>query len=310
MYLPLCLVVVGGLAWPDRCQGQDAPPVTSDLLWSPGAAFDLDAFLASGGTTHRAILPGLGPVVFMPDSLLYPPLLASPKESRMGTALVHIEGEGWKWDSTLGARMGVLRWAFGPPEALVAAQLDLEASAQVRTDPEEQLDLVSSDFRVGLPLTFSRGVHRWKIAYYHMSAHAGDEFLLKNPGFLRRNWSRDALVLGYARYLTPVLRLYAEAGWAMASDVSKPWEFQWGAEWVPALYAGRIGAPFLAVNGHLREELDFGGTFTAQAGWSWRGPSNGHLLRLGVQYVNGGSTQMQFFDRHEEQLGVGIWFDY
>ena len=70
------------------------------------------------------------------------------------------------------------------------------------------------------------------------------------------------------------------------------------------------GSPFVALNGHLRQEVDFGGNFVAQAGWQWRGSDCEHLLRAGVHYYNGKSPQFQFFDRFEHQIGFGIWYDF
>ena len=96
-----------------------------------------------------------------------------------------------------------------------------------------------------------------------MSSHVGDEFLLSRPGFPRYNWSRDAIVLGYSIYMTETLRLYAEAGLATRSDVSEPWEFQFGADWAPTAPTGFRGAPFFAINGQLRQEVDFGGNLTS-----------------------------------------------
>ena len=61
---------------------------------------------------------------------------------------------------------------------------------------------------------------------------------------------------------------------------------------------------FFAVNAHLREENDYGGNFTVQTGWQWRGRT-GHLLRLGMQYFNGMSEQYEFYNKFEEQIGVG-----
>lgn len=65
----------------------------------------------------------------------------------------------------------------------------------------------------------------------------------------------------------------------------------------------------LAINGHLREELDFGGNLVVQAGWQWRGPA-GHLFRTGLQYFNGKSDQFEFYDRFEQKIGIGIWYDF
>ena len=69
------------------------------------------------------------------------------------------------------------------------------------------------------------------------------------------------------------------------------------------------GSPFAAVNGHLREEVNFGGNLSVQVGWQWRG-SSGHVFRTGLQYFNGKSAQYQFFNEHEDQIGMAIWYDY
>ncbi|MGC3968639.1 MAG: DUF1207 domain-containing protein [Pirellulales bacterium] len=104
--------------------------------------------------------------------------------------------------------------------------------------------------------------------------------------------------------------VYGEAGWAFHSDVSEPWEFQFGAEYSPLTKPGLGGAPFLAVNGQLRQELDFGGNVVVQAGWQWRARNRGHLFRVGMQYYNGKSDQFEFYDQGENKVGVGLWYDY
>ncbi len=143
-----------------------------------------------------------------------------------------------------------------------------------------------------------------------MSSHLGDEFVLNNPGFNRFNWARDALVLGHSIYMTETLRLYAEAGWAFHSEISQPWEFQFGLDWAPNAPTGFRGAPFFAANVHLRQEVNYGGNVSAMTGWSWMSERDRHLLRLGVHYYNGKSSQYSFYDDFEEQLGFGIWYDF
>ena len=106
------------------------------------------------------------------------------------------------------------------------------------------------------------------------------------------------------------VRLYAEAGWGFRTKgPAEPWEFQFGAEVSPSGPTGWGGAPFLALNGHLREDVDFAGGLTVQAGWQWRG-RNGQLLRTGLHYFNGKSDQMQFLTQREQQIGMGIWYDF
>jgi hypothetical protein len=114
------------------------------------------------------------------------------------------------------------------------------------------------------------------------------------------------LAVGY--YYTEHWRLFAEADYAFGTDGgAEPWEFQFGSDFSPAV---RGGAPFAAFYGNLRQELDFGGFFVVQAGWQIRGGPAMHTFRLGVEYVNGASTQYEFFDDFEQRIGFGIWYDY
>jgi len=99
------------------------------------------------------------------------------------------------------------------------------------------------------------------------------------------------------------------AGWAFTSDISKPWEFQFGADYAPLWPTGFHGSPFFAINAHLREEVDFAAAMTVETGWAWRSEAS-RLLRAGVIYYNGKSNQFSYYRQHEEQIGVGLWYDF
>ncbi len=220
------------------------------------------------------------------------------------------ERDGNYWDATLGGRAGVLRFGNTDPSMPEGWQLDVEGAAFPRLDLDHDRDLVSSDFRFGVPLTARQGPLQMKFGYYHLSSHLGDEYMVRYNTLNRRNYVRDSLVLGSGVFLNPSLRLYGEVGYAFYVDGgAEPWEFQFGAEYSPLDGRRMVGAPFLAVNGHLRQENDFGGNVTAQAGWQWRGRT-GHVFRIGVHYLNGMSDQYQFYDQHEEQIGGGLWYDF
>ncbi len=249
----------------------------------------------------------------LPRDLIFKSYLAGTKESRISSVWFHDDGLGRQWDSTLGARVGILRFGTGDdfPFYTQGWQLDVEGAATPRLDlVDGRRDLVSSDFRIGVPVTYGRGRYQAKFAYYHLSSHLGDEFLLRT-GATRINFVRDVLVWGHSYYVNDWLRTYGEVGYALHTDGgSEPWEFQLGFDLAPPCPTGIHGAPFLAVNAHLREAVDFGGAFVLQTGWAWRQRRGGPLARIGLHYYNGKSSQWEFFNQFEEQLGFGMWYDF
>ena len=211
----------------------------------------------------------------------------------------------------LGGRMPIFRYGTGGPTRIQGWQVDVEGAAFPRLDLEEEWDLLATDFRFGIPVTYGRGRYQMKIAYYHLSSHLGDELMLKQPHIPRINFTRDAFVWGHSFFVTESIRLYAEAAWAFYIDGgAKPWEFQFGVDYSPPdPTIGIRPVPFFAVNGHLREEVDFGGNLVVQAGWQWRGPT-AHRFRMGFHYYVGQNEQYQFFDQYESKVGMGLWYDF
>lgn len=246
----------------------------------------------------------------LPSSLIYKSYLAGLKESRFASQHVNIDGLGWMWDAVLGTRVGLLRFGDHDPVRPNGFQIDAEGAAQVRLDVTDDVNVRSADFRGGLPLTYGVGRWRTKLAYYHLSSHLGDEFLLANPTYPRLNYSRDCLVLGETVFLTERLRIYAEMAWAFHNDVCKPWEFQFGLDYAPVAPTGFSGAPFFAINCHLRQELNYSGNLVVETGWAWVSDEDGRLLRLGLLYMNGLSSQYSFYQQFEQQIGAGVWYDF
>ena len=269
----------------------------------------------------------------LPNNLIYTSYLAGPKEPRLATVWYDDTGpspipgprrqNGWLWDSTLGGRVSVLRYGSNAELHPQGFEVQLEGSAFIRLDPEDDRDLRSADYRFGIPLVY--GIGRWqtKIAYYHNSAHIGDEFYKKyHPlGFERVNYVRDVIVLGNSYYMYDWLRIYGEAGWSFFNaGGSKPWEFQFGTELIQARPTGIRGAPFFAVNGMTRQELNWGGNVCAQIGWAWRGYQSEKLLRIGFEYLYGSDPQYEFTETNpttgkitalnQNRAGIGMWYDY
>ncbi len=245
----------------------------------------------------------------LPEGLIYRAYLAGVKESRFAAQWVHERRQGGFYDVALGGRVPIVRYGTTDPLWPEGWQVDFEGAVFPRIEAGS-LDVTAMDFRYGVPLSFGWGRHRTKLAFYHLSSHLADEFMLKHPSVPRINYLRDALAWGHSFYPTTNLRLYVEAAYAFrVDDGAQPWEFQFGVDYSPAGPTGLHPVPFFAVNGHLREEIQFGGNLTVQVGYQWRGVT-GHLVRLGLHYYTGKSDQYEFFNQFEDKIGLGIWYDF
>lgn len=247
----------------------------------------------------------------LPDGLMFKSYLAGEKEPRFASVWANLDGHGNIWDSTLGGRVGLLRWGTEDVVNPQGWQLDMEGGVMPRLDMESKNDLMGADFRFGVPITYRDGGTSYKFAYYHISSHVGDEFLENNPGFQRDNFVREALALAISHEPTNFTRVYAEVAYAFIdSGNAQPWEMQFGFEYSALASSGVYSSPFLAMNWHIREELAYDGNITVQAGWQWRGIKSDRLWRMGVQYYNGATSQYALGLDHEQHFGFGMWFDY
>jgi hypothetical protein len=265
----------------------------------------------------------------LPEGFIYPTYLAGI-QNRLGGVVNYDSDLDWMWDITLGGRAPLLR--YGNKSALFPEgwQLDLEGSVHLRLHLREAMDMEANDFRFGLPISYGTKVWQFRTGYYHVSSHMGDERMIRHYPYgdpaiprdsgmgtrqnssYRINYFREAWLLSYAYRPTPNTRLYAEVDYAfMTGTLTKPWHFQFGAEYSPVYPArGGWGTPFAAVNVRLMQEHDFDGNITAQTGWQWRGLRN-QLFRLGVQYIGGVSEQYEFIvGKREHKVGIGVWYDF
>jgi len=246
-----------------------------------------------------------------PVGLLYKSYLAGAKESRISTVWLQDTKRGLLWENALGGRVGVVR--YGTEDVLHPEgwQFDLEGAALPRVipqDPSSPLEAV--DFRVGLLSTWRTGDTAIKAGYYHLSSHAGDEFLIANPAFVRINYVRDSAIIGVTQYLYDDFSVYGEVGYAFnAEDGAEPLELQYGVQYSP-MTTGWPGAPFAAINGHTREDYDWATSITVQSGWQWRSAKTNHTFRVGMQYYKGPSLQWELGNVKENMLGGGIWYDF
>lgn len=246
-----------------------------------------------------------------PTGLIYHSYMAGEHEPRMSMFMFNDLSGRNLWDATLGGRAGLLRYGNCDPVKPVGYQLDVYGAAIARLDADHKEDLEACDYVFGFPITWGDAQWQWKFGYAHTSSHMGDEFAIRHPGALnnRINYVRDSLVLGTSYYVIPAWRLYGESGWAFnASGGAEPWEFEFGTE-LSQPYPASCWTPFVAVNGRVRQEHNFSGDLTVQFGYLRRGILD-QTLRLGAQYYDGKSNEFQFYYKNEQQLGLGIWYDF
>jgi hypothetical protein len=247
---------------------------------------------------------------YLPDGILYKSYLAGDREPRFAGQWIREKNAGWLWDVALGGRAGIVRYGTMNSPRPEGWQIDIEGAAFPRLNIEHERDLDAVDFRFGIPITVQRGPWQAKFGYYHLSSHMGDEYLVRNNTLDRINYVRETMIFGVGYFWNPALRFYSEAGWAFYTDGgSQPWEFQFGFDYSPIEPTRQWPSPFFAINAHLHQEVDYSGNMTVQTGMQWRGQS-GRLFRIGLQYLNGMSNMAQFYNRFEEQVGMGIWYDF
>lgn len=247
----------------------------------------------------------------LPSGLMYRSYLAGEKEPRFQFLPMFNTNGGTVLETAMGGRVGLLR--YGTHDSMVPEgwQFDMEGGVLARLDAERQWDLDAADFRVGFLSTWRQGPDSFKAGYYHISSHIGDEFLIANPGFVRLNYVRDSLIVGWTHDLTLDTQVYGEIGYAFNYDGGAlPLEFQFGVQYSPTCETGLRGAPFSALNVHIREDYNFATSINLAAGWQWRGMESDHRFRLGLQCFNGPSAQYSFGNQHETLVGGGAWFDF
>ncbi len=317
--LAMLLTVSGRAETSDELEVDPVKPVSIDSQWLEGIPIEESPAKENWqeeGPLEASLVDDCEPEAsswqWLPTGLIYRSYWAGVHEPRAALVAFHEGEERTLWDATLGGRFGILRRGNCDPLRPQGFQVDFYGAAITRLDVEHQQDLDSTDYVFGVPLTYGTGDWQFKFGYAHLSSHVGDELVLRDPATLdeRVNYVRDAIVFGTSYYLHPMWRKYGEVGWAFHnSGGAQPWEAQFGTELSSPGPTGAAGSPFFAVNGRMREEHDFGGDLTVQAGWLRRG-GFGQTMRVGAHYYNGKSSQFQFFDQSEEQIGLGLWYDF
>ena len=143
---------------PAMSQLEPLPAWNEPLGGPPQQYVDLDAWTAEN--YGPSIPAGDWCWQVLPDGIIYKAYLANPKESRVSSVLFSEKDDGALWDSTLGGRVGILRYGTDDSAWPQGWQWDLEGLGQVRLDPEENRDLAASIIASAHSLTYGYGPAR------------------------------------------------------------------------------------------------------------------------------------------------------
>lgn len=174
-------------------------------------------------------------------------------------------------------------------------------------------DLVSTDYRFGVALTFRKNDLSGVARVLHHSSHVGDEYLLNNP-VQRNNFSFEAVDFILSYDLKEWLRVYGGPGYMFSPDPDDldPAYVQYGAEYYSphTYFSGRV-RPVAAVDIQNWEMYDWGGHISLRAGVQLES-RNTLLNRINilVGYYNGKSHHGQFLQESDEYYHLGAQYEF
>lgn len=282
------------------------PPIPQTLNPPPGVEY---ATFESYSDADACSLGWSEPLLYsvLPQHLLWQPPLANQREPHMFGKFTNFDGES-TIETAIGAQFGLIRFA---PASRPYEGIQIDGFAGVFTRFNSNRLLVTSDFRVGLPVTYSKGPWQAKLGYEHTSTHLGDEYI-EATGRMQEPHVRDEIVFGLAYRFMGMFRVYGQAGYSfITSDVigEDRDRYDLGLEWMREGPTDWRGRPFAAVDLDLRSDQDFTGNLTVQVGWFWRTLTrrSGRFL---LEYYTGKSPYGQFFRDDENWFGVGGSYDW
>jgi len=265
---------------------------------------------------------------FPQSTVLYQPMLADPREPtysatfRYGGTLEGVMGK-YVIAISLGDSFPIFRWTnigagHGDVQIDIQAGIWSDFKMGAYNNPNHEIsELVTTDYLVGIPISYA--IHRWSFRFriYHISSHLGDEFLVNHPGYPRKNPSMEAIDAFSSYQITEGVRVYFGPGWIFHSDDTyhmSHFYFDWGGEFRMfghSSYYHRIyGTPFLALFVRNWQVNHWQFDVNALLGYEWSKLQGvGRKVRIYIQYFNGYS-EGQFFKDRLSYGGIGFSYGF
>jgi Protein of unknown function (DUF1207) len=276
-----------------------------------------DAYLSLCQTPKCCQIRG----IWLPqNTLLFQPLIADPRQVMNAASLrfndnvigKHVGAVSFGGDFIFLRLLDVLWWHGDMDlgvEAGIFSVFDLDHPTAC---------MVNTDFFVAALMAYA--LDRWSFRFrlWHLSSHLGDEFLISNPGFDRRNLSDNGVDVFASYQLGQSIRVYAGIGDIFMRDKEfpeHPCYFEWGSE--IRVFGGRdyfnklYVQPFLAMHFRSWEEHHFGLDQNYALGVEWSKIQGvGRKFRIFLEYHNGFSKEGQFVKERCDYLAVKINYGF
>lgn len=251
--------------------------------------------------------PKVTGIWFPETTLIFKPFVADPRQVNYSV--------GWRFnddiynkkliDVSFADDLILYQWYKLPCNWPGCLQVVVEGAVWAIFSPtEESAPLINADYYVGVPIMYRNGNWSFRLRPFHISSHIGDEFLLMNPKFHRKNPSTEYVDF-YASYdFSCDFRVYGGVLWMVRQDESfrcSPFQAAVGMEarlkslccfdWCDRLQ----GSPFLGV--HLRFSKDFKHHVDATyvLGYEWENLCClQRKVRIFLAYHDGYSVEGQF----------------
>ena len=169
-----------------------------------------------------------------------------------------------------------------------------------------------STSRAARSLTYGIGEWQFKFGYSHLSSHLGDEFAIAN----RAAWP-IASITSATRWCWGVVLPGARNAAVRRNGVRVQRRWRRRAVGIPVWHgAFAIRVRRASVARRSWRSMVTCAKKTISAATSRPKPAgcgaerSGQVMRIGAHYFNGKSSQYQTFDKFEQQVGVGLWYDF
>lgn len=257
---------------------------------------------------------------FPQNTVLFAPLIADPRQVTNSAALRFN-------DSPIGKHVGAVSFGDEFPfyrwkdlwrwhgdfevgiEAGIFAVFDLDHPEACHTN---------TDFFVAAMANYAINKWSWRFRLWHLSSHIGDEFLLCNPDFDRRNLSDEGVDLFISYQLRQPIRIYSGIGYIFDRDRTfpeKPIYIEFGTEikicgdkdYFNKLYI----TPFLAMHFRTWEEHEWSIDQTYALGVEWgKIQGVGKKLRVFAEYHDGFSKEGQFLKERTNYAAIRLTYGF